>query len=629
MKTALIFISFFLASFLYGETLVVTLTRPGGVPLMQKNEPHSGAGVRAYMGCFGGNNRFTSNQAHPEAEIQVGVVEKAKNTLTLQDIQDMNLTTNNNLRLVMSFPGAFLFDSGVRGNPETDDDDIPLLLSNMNLAPHHFLQIRNKYYEIIRMTFGYDNNAPCQSFCNQNSGLCGLDGDNFPDDFPSFLAQSGPMRLYLAGASPAVSQADDFEQNFLLSWQETLEQVLFNRESLEQKCQNSKVEHSFDALAVEACKNVSDYVERGRCRVEGACLAACGIHPNLGTGNVGTCLSHCQTRFLEETKKILDSSDVPGVSGSNDNQAYVVLAARKMTRDCTDQVEIKGLNPSQYVANCDRGVFEIHGVGNVDIAQALRIQSREDLSKFSVTARQNSTANIDLPSCDGTNPRTTYYGCEGAFGNPAKPQEMNSSLDFVGGSLIVQVGLPGISGERLRSPGFCGGYFSPLMLFFEEGHPRYDNRSTFLKEGSRMTAWPEANHVGYFLAVRPHEGEYKGQKVIHSPDQLFGTNTFEVNGFEILKHYDSNEDLIIDSKDDIFKDLLLWKDKNGDGIATADEIYTLEQKEVIQISLDYDKSYGYDIPGRAIHRGLSNFTFKKNGELINGQVTDVYFADVE
>ena len=56
------------------------------------------------------------------------------------------------------------------------------------------------------------------------------------------------------------------------------------------------------------------------------------------------------------------------------------------------------------------------------------------------------------------------------------------------------------------------------------------------------------------------------------------TNSSLNNGFETLKSYDSNNDGIIDSQDAEFDKLLLWQDKNSNGISETDELIKLIDK---------------------------------------------------
>jgi len=56
------------------------------------------------------------------------------------------------------------------------------------------------------------------------------------------------------------------------------------------------------------------------------------------------------------------------------------------------------------------------------------------------------------------------------------------------------------------------------------------------------------------------------------------TNLNAKNGFESLKEFDSNNDGIIDEKDKEFTNLLLWQDKNSNGISETDELIKLSDK---------------------------------------------------
>ena len=77
--------------------------------------------------------------------------------------------------------------------------------------------------------------------------------------------------------------------------------------------------------------------------------------------------------------------------------------------------------------------------------------------------------------------------------------------------------------------------------------------------------------------------------IIDNGSELFGnksisdsafsyTNSSLNNGFETLKSYDSNNDGIIDSQDAEFDKLLLWQDKNSNGISETDELIKLSDK---------------------------------------------------
>ncbi len=106
----------------------------------------------------------------------------------------------------------------------------------------------------------------------------------------------------------------------------------------------------------------------------------------------------------------------------------------------------------------------------------------------------------------------------------------------------------------------------------------------------------------YFFITLPNEkGEVKGI------DQLFGDNTqgpdgqFAKDGYKALAKFDGMSadgkkrlkaaDGYITKADAIFSKLRMWHDANFDGVAQADELFTLDQKNVEVIDLNADPNY--------------------------------------
>ena len=167
----------------------------------------------------------------------------------------------------------------------------------------------------------------------------------------------------------------------------------------------------------------------------------------------------------------------------------------------------------------------------------------------------------------------------------------------------------------------CGPYKSPLMLFFSKKRPTFQNTSHFPIYKDFATRWPEASHPGYFLVQ-----DRNNDKKITMSSEIF-RNRFKVrNGFEDLRKFDSNKDQVIDSRDKNFSKLLLWKDKNGNGIGEASELIPLGKKNIRWISLRYKerlKQYG----SLAEERQRAVFGYRdKKGKSRFGRVVDVWFA---
>lgn len=210
----------------------------------------------------------------------------------------------------------------------------------------------------------------------------------------------------------------------------------------------------------------------------------------------------------------------------------------------------------------------------------------------------------------------------------------NSGTDRDIADIVESAGFDQANGNRsftmvVKHPGaqgFCGGFYSPLMLFFDGKLPKFNGVSLFplygMKPGQRVN-WPEKYAPGHFLV------HLKGQKVISSADQLFGQNDKFANGFDALTVHDKNKDGVIDSKDKIFKELKLWSDKNGNGLSDKGELKSLSSKGVTSINLNYNVRNPSKFADRARAREKSVFSFKEKGKSAKGQIFDVWLAPIK
>jgi hypothetical protein len=78
---------------------------------------------------------------------------------------------------------------------------------------------------------------------------------------------------------------------------------------------------------------------------------------------------------------------------------------------------------------------------------------------------------------------------------------------------------------------------------------------------------------------------------INDGGELFGEGTVLANGhqaktgYEALSALDSNLDGVIDQRDAIFSSLLVWQDKNSNGISEAGELRSLAEAGITELSL--------------------------------------------
>ncbi len=115
--------------------------------------------------------------------------------------------------------------------------------------------------------------------------------------------------------------------------------------------------------------------------------------------------------------------------------------------------------------------------------------------------------------------------------------------------------------------------------------------------------------------------------VISNGGELFGNHTIlkngqkAANGFEALKEKDSNHDGKIDENDELYHKLLIWFDRNQDGISQPDEIMTLIEAGVKGIDLNYKNTSYVDSNGNS-HKQQGSYTLA-DGSIAN--ITDVWF----
>ena len=108
------------------------------------------------------------------------------------------------------------------------------------------------------------------------------------------------------------------------------------------------------------------------------------------------------------------------------------------------------------------------------------------------------------------------------------------------------------------------------------------------------TAWVSSDDA--LLAIDLNENG-----IIDDGSELFGTSTkladgkTAKSGFEALLQYDSNLDGVIDEKDEAYSKILIWQDKNSDGISQNSELVSLDKAGIKSISLETNSESGRNV----------------------------------
>lgn len=173
----------------------------------------------------------------------------------------------------------------------------------------------------------------------------------------------------------------------------------------------------------------------------------------------------------------------------------------------------------------------------------------------------------------------------------------------------------------------CDSIASPLVVDLKGravqlSSPAKGVKFDILGDGSkRQISWPVLPSTAFIALDRNKNGN------IDSVAELFGNNTVgpdgqkAANGFEALKKYDLNKDNVIDEKDAVYSQLVLWFDLNRNGRAEPGELKGLRESSLLAIDLDYLHGFEVDQYGNQTReRSAAQFV----GDVLR-MVFDIWF----
>ena len=123
-----------------------------------------------------------------------------------------------------------------------------------------------------------------------------------------------------------------------------------------------------------------------------------------------------------------------------------------------------------------------------------------------------------------------------------------------------------------------------------------------------------------FLAL-----DRNGDGIINDSGELFGDRTYLKNGnyansgFQALAEYDDDLNGIINAHDEVYNRLLLWQDKNNDGISTDDELMSLSNAGISAINLGYESVNSTDEESGSLLANISSVVFDDGSETAVGE----------
>ena len=146
---------------------------------------------------------------------------------------------------------------------------------------------------------------------------------------------------------------------------------------------------------------------------------------------------------------------------------------------------------------------------------------------------------------------------------------------------------------------------------------------------SENTSWVQGTD-GFVVLDINENGKIDNGAELFGTDTILPDGTKASDGFTALAQHDSNNDLIIDKNDQIFKKLKVWKDLNQDGVSQSNELFSLVDLNINSILLNKQNLNIID-HNNVLHAFKGGFTQNiiENGEIkIKNGLAEALLFDV-
>jgi hypothetical protein len=140
----------------------------------------------------------------------------------------------------------------------------------------------------------------------------------------------------------------------------------------------------------------------------------------------------------------------------------------------------------------------------------------------------------------------------------------------------------------------------------------------------RLVAWTRPYSDTAFLAL-----DRNGNGTIDNGSELFGNFTplsaggLASNGFEALAEFDENDDGLIDYRDAGWQSLLLWTDRDHDGLSSPPELQSISDSAISSLGTGYKVVERRDSQGN-LFQYMAKFQIRRERKAVGRPYYDVF-----
>ena len=283
-----------------------------------------------------------------------------------------------------------------------------------------------------------------------------------------------------------------------------------------------------------------------------------------------------------------------------DSTYNLVTTPDEVREFCVSLLEKKGYNFDGMSINQIREMLK-NDFKNDNIGENT-ISGSSIISNFNTALASGYSYIPDTSEPIGNDAMGSFGGASGGSGGVKKSADeadksMTTAENIVYDPLVIDLGKSGFELTGIED----GVHFDMDLNGFAE-----------------KTGWITGDDA--FLAL-----DLNGDGKINNSGELFGDRTllsdgtYAKSGFEALAQYDYNLDGLIDAHDEIYNRLLIWQDKNKDGISTSDELMTLKEAGITSINLNYTEKNSDNEINDSVLANISSVTFEDGTETTVGE----------